>query len=146
MVLEDDKVLENRKLRRLENQKVGGFKKCQPSYLPTFSPSCSSLSYFSKYLCLSVICPYPLSSFLFPISGLKVLVIEYLLSNKIIRIIRPVCIQGRSFFQCQPRFPVKQLQTVFLQFFCKQSNFDSHGTGAFTGPAIGTSAGTMVCS
>jgi hypothetical protein len=33
MQLEDEKVSENRKLRRLENQKVGSFKTCQPSHL-----------------------------------------------------------------------------------------------------------------
>jgi len=68
------------------------------------------------------------------------------LSNKLIRIIRPIRIQGRPFFQCQPCFPVKQLQTVFLQLLCQQSNLDSHGTCALTSPAIGTSPGTMIGS
>jgi len=89
MQLEEEKVLENSKLSRLENQKftrlrrrqrrpgVRGSKTCQPSYLPTFLIFAFLLSYFSKYLCLSVICPYPLSYFLFPISGLKVLIIEF---------------------------------------------------------------------
>jgi len=44
-VIRNEKVAENRKLRGLENQKVGGSKTCQPSYLPTFSPSYSSPSY-----------------------------------------------------------------------------------------------------
>jgi hypothetical protein len=39
MGLEDQKVSENRRFRRLENEKVGGSEICQPSYLPTFSPS-----------------------------------------------------------------------------------------------------------
>jgi hypothetical protein len=45
MQLEDEKIIDNRKLRRLEDQKLGGPENCQPSYLLTFSPS-----YFSKYL------------------------------------------------------------------------------------------------
>jgi hypothetical protein len=92
MKLEDEKVTQNRKLRRLENQKVGGSKTCQPSYLLTFLLFTFLLSYFSKYLCLFVFIPcppslslrrggrggfpYPHSSFLFPISVLKVLAIE----------------------------------------------------------------------
>jgi len=73
MQLEDEKVAENRKLRRLENQKVGDYRTCQPSYLPTFSPSCSSPSYFlifqniCVYSCSSVVSLilFPLFSFLF---------------------------------------------------------------------------------
>jgi hypothetical protein len=79
MVLEDEKISENRKLRRLENQKVGDLKTCQPSYLLTFLLLSFLLSYFSKYLCLFVFIrglPYPYSSFLFPTSVLMVLAIE----------------------------------------------------------------------
>jgi hypothetical protein len=39
MQLEDEKVAEYRKLRRLENQKVGGSRTCQPSHLLTFLPA-----------------------------------------------------------------------------------------------------------
>jgi hypothetical protein len=86
MQLEDEKVAEYRKLRRLENQKVGGYRTCQPSYLPTFlpavflagSPSCSSPSYhliflnICVYWCSSVVSfiLFPIFSFLFPISYL----------------------------------------------------------------------------
>jgi hypothetical protein len=75
MQLEDEKVSENRKLRRLENQKVGNFKTCRLSYLPTFLFFTFLLPYFSKHLCLFVFIrgfPYSLSSFLFPISGFPV--------------------------------------------------------------------------
>jgi hypothetical protein len=87
MQLEDEKVAENRKLRRLENQKVGNFKTCRPSYLPTFLFFTFLLPYFSKHLCLFVFIrgfPYPWSplappkagkplfSFLFPIPGFPV--------------------------------------------------------------------------
>jgi len=84
MVLEDEKVLENRRLRRL-----GGPENCQHSYLPTFSPShlftrrlsgglTFLLSYSSRHLCLFVFIrgsPYPFSSFLFPVSSLRDLTI-----------------------------------------------------------------------
>ena len=66
MVLEDEKVQENRKLRGLENQKVGDYRTCQPSHLLALH----FLTFlFSKYLCLFAFIrgfPYPLSSFLFP--------------------------------------------------------------------------------
>jgi len=80
--LANEKVSENRKLRRLENQKVGGSKTCQPSYLPTFSPPCSSPSCFLIFqnICVHPLpaialaqarragwFPYALSSFLFPL-------------------------------------------------------------------------------
>jgi len=75
MVLKDDKISENKQLRRLENQKVGDLRTCQPSYLPTFSPSCSSLSYFLIFLNIRVYpwfslsyFPYPLSCFPYPLS------------------------------------------------------------------------------
>jgi len=56
MVLENEKGTENRKLRRLEDQKIGDSWTCQPSYLPTFSPSCSSLS---NVLIFQNICGHP---------------------------------------------------------------------------------------
>lgn len=66
MVLEDEKVSKNKKLKRIENQKVGGSKTCQPSHLLALH----LLTFlFSKYLCLFVFIrgfPYPLSPFLFP--------------------------------------------------------------------------------
>ena len=83
MQLEDEKVAENRKLRRLENQKVGGSKTCQPS--------CTSPSYFLVFKIFVFIRVHPLpaialaqarragwfslslvTSFLFPISGYPV--------------------------------------------------------------------------
>jgi hypothetical protein len=67
MVLEDEKVTESRKLRRLEDQNLRGPEDCQPSYLLTFLPFTFLLSYFSKYLYLYLICLilFPLFSFLF---------------------------------------------------------------------------------
>jgi hypothetical protein len=59
MVLEDEKVPENRKLRRLENRKSEALRDAN---LLTFLHFTFLLSYFSKYLCLSVVL---LSSFLF---------------------------------------------------------------------------------
>jgi len=44
MYLEDEKVTENMKLRRFEDQKFGGPENYQPSYPPTFLPSFPSLS------------------------------------------------------------------------------------------------------
>jgi hypothetical protein len=70
MQLEEEKVAENRKLRKLENQKVGGSKTCQPSYLLTFLLFTFLLSSFSKYLCLFVFIrgfPYPWSPLAPPI-------------------------------------------------------------------------------
>jgi len=65
MVLEDEKVSENRKLRRLENQTVGDYRTCQPSYLPTF------LLFTFLLSCFQNICVYSRSSvvflFLFPL-------------------------------------------------------------------------------
>jgi len=74
MVLEDENASENRKLRKLEDQKLGGPENCQPSYLPTFLPFPFLLSYFLKMFVVIRGFPYPLSSFLFPISILNVLV------------------------------------------------------------------------
>jgi len=53
--------VQEKKLRRLENQNVGGSNICQPSYLPTFLLSYSSSSHFPifrnifVYPCFSVI-------------------------------------------------------------------------------------------
>jgi len=49
-VIRNEKVAENRKLRGLENQKVGGSKTCQPSYS---SPSyCLIFQNICVYQCL----------------------------------------------------------------------------------------------
>jgi hypothetical protein len=53
MVLTDEKITDNKKLRKLEDQKLGGLRIANPL---TFPPS----SFFiSKYLCLSVVSLIP---------------------------------------------------------------------------------------
>ncbi|MDH3345352.1 MAG: hypothetical protein OEL58_08970, partial [Desulfobacteraceae bacterium] len=66
-----------KKVRKSEDRRLLDMPTFLPSHLLTFLLFTFLPSYFSKYLCLFVFIrgfSYPLSSFLFPISGLNVLV------------------------------------------------------------------------
>ncbi len=63
---------------------------------------------------------------------------------KIIVVIYLVNIEWGSLIRPNPRFPLKELKSVFIEFAGKLSNRDIHRADPFTGPAVRASSGAVI--